>query len=126
MIRRPTRSTRTDTLLPYTGSSDLADSLAIDGEFADGLSASGDNLVMRALTLLRARYGADRVSPLAENLTKTLPVAAGSGGGTVDAAAIATPGRRDALPAIGDAPLVRIVRLPGTHDDPFGVVGAPL
>src|SRR3546814_4111731 len=80
MIRRPTRSTRTDTLLPYTGSSDLADSLAIDGEFADGLSASGDNLVMRALTLLRARYGADRVSPLAVTLTTTLPVAAGRSG----------------------------------------------
>src|SRR3546814_14383896 len=44
-----------------------ADSLAIDGEFADGLSASGGNLVMRALALLRARYGADRVPPLARS-----------------------------------------------------------
>src|SRR3546814_15341125 len=105
MIRRPTRSTRTDTLLPYTGSSDLADSLAIDGEFADGLSASGDNLVMRALTLLRARYGADRVSPLAVNLTKTLPVAAGIGGGSADAAAMARLVRRHFLPQIGDATL---------------------
>ena len=86
-----------------------ADSLAIDGEFADGLSASGDNLVMRALTLLRARYGADRVSPLAVNLTKTLPVAAGIGGGSADAAAMARLVRRHFLPEIGDATLARIV-----------------
>src|SRR3546814_8527199 len=71
-----------------------ADSLAIDGEFADGLSASGGNLVMRALALLRARYGADRVPPLAVNLTKTLPVAAGIGGGSADAAAMARLVRR--------------------------------
>src|SRR3546814_8973598 len=86
-----------------------ADSLAIDGEFADGLSASGGNLVMRALALLRARYGADRVPPLAVNLTKTLPVAAGIGGGSADAAAMARLVRRHFLPEIGDATLARIV-----------------
>src|SRR3546814_12150296 len=110
MIRRPTRSTRTDTLLPYTGSSDLADSLAIDGEFADGLSASGDNLVMRALTLMRARYGADRVSPLAVNMTQTLPVAAGIGGGSAHAAALARPVRRPFLDETGVETMARNVR----------------
>src|SRR3546814_2566657 len=64
---------------------------------------------MRALTLLRARYGADRVSPLAVNLTKTLPVAAGIGGGSADAAAMARLVRRHFLPEIGDATLARIV-----------------
>src|SRR3546814_5903761 len=79
------------------------------GEFGDGLMASGGNLVMRALALLRARYGADRVSPLAVNLTKTLPVAAGIGGGSADAAAMARLVRRHFLPEIGDATLARIV-----------------
>ncbi|MFC3785916.1 4-diphosphocytidyl-2-C-methyl-D-erythritol kinase [Sphingopyxis italica] len=86
-----------------------ADSLAIDGEFADGLSASGDNLVMRGLALLRDLYGADRVPPLAVNLTKTLPVAAGIGGGSADAAAMARLVRRRFLPEIGDATLARIM-----------------
>lgn len=86
-----------------------ADSLAIDGEFAEGLSADGNNLVLRALALLRTRYGADRVPPLAVNLTKTLPVAAGIGGGSADAAAMARLVRRHFLPEIGDTTLARIV-----------------
>ena len=86
-----------------------ADSLAIDGEFAEGLSADGNNLVLRALALLRTRYGADRVPPLAVNLTKTLPVAAGIGGGSADAAAMVRLVRRHFLPEIGDATLARIV-----------------
>ncbi|HEY0598161.1 4-(cytidine 5'-diphospho)-2-C-methyl-D-erythritol kinase [Sphingopyxis sp.] len=85
------------------------DSLTIDGEFADGLSAGGDNLVMRVLTLLRARYGADRVPPLAVSLTKTLPVAAGIGGGSADAAAMARLVRTHFLPELGDAALARLV-----------------
>src|SRR3546814_12596652 len=52
---------------------------------------------------------ADRVPPLAVNLTKTLPVAAGIGGGAADAAAMARLVRRHFLPDIGDATLARIV-----------------
>ncbi|MGB7411164.1 MAG: 4-(cytidine 5'-diphospho)-2-C-methyl-D-erythritol kinase, partial [Sphingopyxis granuli] len=37
------------------------DSLVLDGEFAEELSAGEDNLVRRALALLRARHGAGRV-----------------------------------------------------------------
>jgi 4-diphosphocytidyl-2-C-methyl-D-erythritol kinase len=59
-----------------------ADRLTIVGEFAEGLSDGADNLVMKVLALLRARYGADRVPPLAMTLTKRLPVAAGIGGGS--------------------------------------------
>lgn len=84
------------------------DRLTIDGEFGEGLSAGGDNLVQRVLDLLRGRYGADRVPPLAIRLTKKLPVAAGIGGGSADAAAMARLVRRHFLPEIGDAALARL------------------
>ena len=86
-----------------------ADALAIDGAFAEGLSAGGDNLVMQVLALLRSRYGADRVPPLAVTLTKKLPVAAGIGGGSADAAAMARLVRRHFLPELNDAALARLV-----------------
>lgn len=85
------------------------DALAIDGEFAPGLSADEDNLVLRVLTVLRARYGTNRVPPLAVQLTKALPVAAGIGGGSADAAAMARLIRAHFLPEIGDATLARLV-----------------
>ncbi|HZG31922.1 MAG TPA: 4-(cytidine 5'-diphospho)-2-C-methyl-D-erythritol kinase [Sphingopyxis sp.] len=86
-----------------------ADSLKIDGEFAEGLSTGADNLVLRAVALLRARYGADRVPPLAVTLTKRLPVAAGIGGGSADAAAMARLIRTHFLPELGDGILARVV-----------------
>lgn len=86
-----------------------ADRLTIDGEFAEGLSAGADNLVLRAVALLRERYGADRVPKLAVTLTKRLPVAAGIGGGSADAAAMARLVRRHFLPELGDATLARVV-----------------
>lgn len=85
------------------------DALAIDGEFGEGLSAGGDNLVMKVLALLRGRYGAERVPPLAVTLTKRLPVAAGIGGGSADAAAMARLIRKHFLPELGDATLARLV-----------------
>ena len=86
-----------------------ADSLTILGEFGEGLSAGGDNLVIKTLALLRDRYGADRVPPLAVTLIKKLPVAAGIGGGSADAAAMARLVRRHFLPELGDAALARLV-----------------
>lgn len=86
-----------------------ADGLVIDGEFAEGLSAGGENLVMQVLTLLRARYGTDRVPPLAVTLTKNLPVAAGIGGGSADAAAMARLVRQHFLPELSDTALARLV-----------------
>jgi 4-diphosphocytidyl-2-C-methyl-D-erythritol kinase len=85
------------------------DSLTIDGEFAEGLSAGGDNLVMKVLELLRERYSGERVPPLAVTLTKNLPVAAGIGGGSADAAAMARLIRTHFLPELGDAALARLV-----------------
>lgn len=85
------------------------DSLTIDGEFAEGLSAAGDNLVMQVLASLRGTYGAERVPPLAVTLTKRLPVAAGIGGGSADAAAMARLIRTHFLPELGDATLAQLV-----------------
>ena len=86
-----------------------ADDLTIDGPFGDGLSAGADNLVLRVLALLRDRYGAARVPPLAIRLTKTLPVAAGIGGGSADAAAMARLVRAHFLPDVGEAAIARLV-----------------
>lgn len=58
-------------------------SLTLDGPFGQGLSASGDNLVLQAAERLAG------VRPLgaALHLTKNLPIASGIGGGSSDAAA---------------------------------------
>lgn len=62
------------------------DSLTITGEFAAGLSAT-DNLVLDALQAMREPpFGP--VPPLAIELDKLLPVAAGLGGGSADAGAM--------------------------------------
>jgi 4-diphosphocytidyl-2-C-methyl-D-erythritol kinase len=114
--RRPDGYHEIETLFAFVDHGDTieaqvaaADALAIEGEFAEGLSAGGDNLVLRAVALLRERYGADRVPPLAVKLTKRLPVAAGIGGGSADAAAMARLVRTHFLPELGDAVLARIV-----------------
>ncbi len=61
--------------------------LSVDGPFASALHAAmeGDNIMLRAA---RALAGATGVAPRASiRLTKNLPVAAGIGGGSADAAA---------------------------------------
>jgi len=62
--------------------------LAIDGPFASGLAAEPDNLVLRAARALAAATGATGGAAVA--LTKNIPVAAGLGGGSADAAAALT------------------------------------
>jgi 4-diphosphocytidyl-2-C-methyl-D-erythritol kinase len=59
-------------------------SLKISGEFAGGLSRT-DNLVLKAAAVLREATGGGE--PAALHLHKALPVAAGLGGGSADAAA---------------------------------------
>jgi 4-diphosphocytidyl-2-C-methyl-D-erythritol kinase len=64
-------------------------SLTIDGPFGAGLSASDDNLVLRAAGALAAAL-AEKNLPAggaALRLSKRLPVASGIGGGSADAAA---------------------------------------
>lgn len=114
--RRPDGYHEIETLFAFVDGGDAlaadvaeTDSLRVDGEFAEGLGDGADNLVMRVLALLRARYGAQRVPPLAIQLTKALPVAAGIGGGSADAAAMARLIRAHFLPELGDAALARII-----------------
>lgn len=64
-----------------------ADSLSIGGPFATGLAAGETNLVSRAVAAFRARWPSAVDTGLALHLTKNLPVAAGIGGGSADAAA---------------------------------------
>jgi 4-diphosphocytidyl-2-C-methyl-D-erythritol kinase len=65
----------------------LADglSLEIDGPYGAGLAAASDNLVLKAAHKLADRSG--RPALAAIRLTKRIPVAAGLGGGSADAAA---------------------------------------
>ena len=82
-------------------------SLEIGGPFAKGLGAGGDNLVMRAAEAVLARVAEPRPS-FHLMLTKTLPLAAGLGGGSSDAGA-ALRLLRDALGApLSDAELAAI------------------
>lgn len=61
-------------------------SLGLDGPLAGALAGEGDNLVLKAARLLADRAG---VAPRAAiRLVKHIPVAAGLGGGSADAAAV--------------------------------------
>lgn len=63
-------------------------SLTVTGPFADALAAADDNLVLRAARALAQAAG---IAPKAAlTLEKNLPVAAGLGGGSADAAAALT------------------------------------
>ena len=63
------------------------DSLVISGPFGTALSAEPNNLVLRAVAAFRARWPDLSPPGLALHLVKNLPVAAGIGGGSADAAA---------------------------------------
>lgn len=64
-----------------------ADRLTITGPFGNGLQSDGTNLVSRAVAAFRARWPDHVPSGLQMTLSKNLPVAAGLGGGSADAAA---------------------------------------
>ncbi|MDA1090188.1 MAG: 4-(cytidine 5'-diphospho)-2-C-methyl-D-erythritol kinase [Proteobacteria bacterium] len=61
-------------------------SLTVVGPFADGLDTGDDNLVMKAADRLRRASGYE--GGCAIELEKNLPVSAGIGGGSADAAAV--------------------------------------
>jgi 4-diphosphocytidyl-2-C-methyl-D-erythritol kinase len=63
------------------------DSLSITGPFAAALGNAEGNLVLRALAAFRAKWPGALPAGLALRLAKNLPVAAGLGGGSADAAA---------------------------------------
>ena len=60
-------------------------SLTIDGPFGGGLPATDENLVLRTARALQTQMGVREGAHI--HLTKTLPLAAGIGGGSADAAA---------------------------------------
>ena len=62
------------------------DQLAIIGEFANELDSANENLVMTALRRFRAAGGV--IGELSITLEKNIPVGAGLGGGSADAAAL--------------------------------------
>ena len=59
--------------------------LSVTGPFASALQGQSDNLVTRAATALRQRFGVRAGAAL--TLDKQLPIASGIGGGSADAAA---------------------------------------
>lgn len=63
------------------------DKLHIDGPFAAALTGGQTNLVLKALAAFRERWPHAVEGGVAVSLTKNLPVAAGIGGGSADAAA---------------------------------------
>jgi len=73
-----------DELEAVEGPSDI---LKITGPFATGLGAGETNLVMRAVAAFRSRWPDQLRTGLSLTLRKNLPVAAGLGGGSADAAA---------------------------------------
>jgi 4-diphosphocytidyl-2-C-methyl-D-erythritol kinase len=64
-----------------------ADHLRISGPFAAGLHDGDGNLVRRAVAAFRARWPGAVATGVAMHLRKNLPVSAGLGGGSADAAA---------------------------------------
>ncbi len=92
--RRPDGYHDLESLFAFCGDGDVltgrarADgqvTLAVAGDFANGLDSGDDNLVMRAAIALQAAAGTGQGADL--HLDKRLPVAAGLGGGSADAAA---------------------------------------
>lgn len=65
-----------------------ADRLIVDGPFAAAAGSGDSNLVMRAVRAFRERWPGRVPDGLDIALTKNLPVAAGIGGGSADAAAM--------------------------------------
>jgi 4-diphosphocytidyl-2-C-methyl-D-erythritol kinase len=63
------------------------DALVVSGPFAGALNGGPTNLVLRAIAAFRARWPEWSPPGLSLHLTKNLPVAAGIGGGSADAAA---------------------------------------
>ncbi|MEF2552396.1 4-(cytidine 5'-diphospho)-2-C-methyl-D-erythritol kinase [Aurantimonas sp. A2-1-M11] len=94
-------------IVTVTAAPGAADVLTITGRFGRGLSAGDDNILTHTLGLARTVLAESGLtSPaLAITLDKRLPVAAGIGGGSADAAALIrligdlTPAAKDALVA---------------------------
>ncbi|MCV6548152.1 MAG: 4-(cytidine 5'-diphospho)-2-C-methyl-D-erythritol kinase [Cohaesibacter sp.] len=81
-----------DSLVVFGGASDVIEfrssdrlHLSVSGPFSEGLRHEPDNLMVRAARLLADEFGLEAKADLM--LEKNLPIAAGIGGGSADAAA---------------------------------------
>ena len=74
-------------LTPLTGAG-LSDQVQLSGPFAHCLDGGNDNIVLAAARAFRKRWPGTLPSAFLIKLTKNLPVAAGIGGGSADAAAL--------------------------------------
>lgn len=86
-------------------------SLTMSGVGAATLNAEGDNLVLRAARELKARIGSLQMG--AFHLEKSLPIAAGIGGGSADAAAALRLLARANDLALDDARVMDVARATG-------------
>jgi 4-diphosphocytidyl-2-C-methyl-D-erythritol kinase len=98
-------------------------SLAVEGPFAGAVPPGPDNLVLRAAAALRAAGGVATGAAL--RLTKAIPVAAGLGGGSADAAAALRALRRLWRPDLDD-PTIRRIALGLGADVPACLIARPL
>jgi len=130
--RRPDGYHRLESLIAFAGDAcDVltvaaapqdADDLVMAGPFGPGLPTGSDNILHRAVAVAR-QVLADagrRLPPLSVTLDKRLPVAAGIGGGSADAAALLRM-IGDAVPAVRDALLAEATMLGA--DVPMCVAG---
>lgn len=101
-----------------------ADRLDVDGEFAEALPDRADNLVHSALEAFRAQWPGVGDDPLAIRLAKRVPVAAGLGGGSADAAAMLRILARMTAIAPDEGRLLAIAARLGA-DVPVCLVGRP-
>ncbi|KKB10877.1 hypothetical protein VE25_15675 [Devosia geojensis] len=101
-----------------------ADRLAVTGPFGKGLG-NGENLVTRAVAAFRARWPGHVPFGLDMTLAKNLPVAAGLGGGSADAAAVLRLMASLGETEIAAADLVALAASLGA-DVPACLVSAPL
>lgn len=92
--RRPDRYHLLESLVVFADIADeleaapaATDGLRVVGPFAESLAGADGNLVMRAVAAFRTRWPKAVATGLALTLRKNLPVAAGLGGGSADAAA---------------------------------------
>jgi 4-diphosphocytidyl-2-C-methyl-D-erythritol kinase len=102
--------------------------LSVKGDFADVLrdtTRPEDNLVIRAATELARAAGKAKLEPKHLELVKRIPVAAGLGGGSADAAAALRLLNRAWQTGLSDARLAEIGRRLGA-DVPMCVTSRPL
>ena len=96
-------------------------SLKVTGPFGDTLAGEGDNLVLRALRALGKAAGIGE-PPLAVTLDKALPIAAGLGGGSSDAATALRLADRALSLGLDEAGLTEVSRVIGA-DGPMCLRG---